>query len=85
VAELLNGTFVAIKVDREERPDIDAIYMGVLPDVDREWWLAFDHHNDAGPKALFLQQPISRSRADPQTGAHGTDSTGGKSMADKAG
>ncbi|HME44829.1 MAG TPA: thioredoxin domain-containing protein [Syntrophorhabdales bacterium] len=28
-AKLLNDTFVAIKVDREERPDIDAIYMGV--------------------------------------------------------
>ncbi|MDQ7992841.1 MAG: thioredoxin domain-containing protein [Propionicimonas sp.] len=27
VAELVNGGFVAIKVDREERPDIDAIYM----------------------------------------------------------
>ena len=27
VAELLNDTFVCIKVDREERPDIDSIYM----------------------------------------------------------
>lgn len=27
VAKLMNDTFVAIKVDREERPDIDAIYM----------------------------------------------------------
>ncbi|MFD1774329.1 thioredoxin domain-containing protein [Paenibacillus rhizophilus] len=29
VAELLNGHFVAIKVDREERPDIDSLYMSV--------------------------------------------------------
>lgn len=29
VAEILNRSFVAIKVDREERPDIDAVYMGV--------------------------------------------------------
>ena len=29
VAELLNRDFVAIKVDREERPDIDQIYMTV--------------------------------------------------------
>lgn len=29
VAELLNQHFVAIKVDREERPDIDALYMSV--------------------------------------------------------
>ena len=27
VADLLNDTFVCIKVDREERPDIDALYM----------------------------------------------------------
>ncbi len=29
VAELMNNTFVSIKVDREERPDIDKIYMSV--------------------------------------------------------
>jgi uncharacterized protein YyaL (SSP411 family) len=29
-AKLLNGYFVSIKVDREERPDIDAIYMSAL-------------------------------------------------------
>jgi len=29
VARLMNETFVSIKVDREERPDIDNIYMGV--------------------------------------------------------
>jgi hypothetical protein len=29
VASLLNATFVPIKVDREERPDIDAVYMNV--------------------------------------------------------
>jgi uncharacterized protein YyaL (SSP411 family) len=29
VADLLNTTFVCIKVDREERPDIDALYMTV--------------------------------------------------------
>ena len=27
VAELINGYFVPVKVDREERPDIDAVYM----------------------------------------------------------
>ncbi|WP_340818878.1 thioredoxin domain-containing protein [Methanolobus sp. WCC4] len=29
IAELLNGSFVCVKVDREERPDIDNIYMSV--------------------------------------------------------
>ncbi len=27
VAEVINGSFVAVKVDREERPDVDAVYM----------------------------------------------------------
>lgn len=29
VANLLNENFVSIKVDREERPDIDNVYMAV--------------------------------------------------------
>ena len=29
IAALLNAHFVAVKVDREERPDIDSIYMAV--------------------------------------------------------
>ena len=29
VAELLNQYFISIKVDKEERPDIDSIYMSV--------------------------------------------------------
>jgi uncharacterized protein YyaL (SSP411 family) len=29
VAEILNRTFISIKVDREERPDIDTVYMAV--------------------------------------------------------
>lgn len=28
-AALLNNSFIAIKVDREERPDIDSVYMAV--------------------------------------------------------
>src|SRR5215208_2408341 len=30
IAELMNENFVNIKVDREERPDIDAIYMNAV-------------------------------------------------------
>ena len=29
IAELMNNVFVSIKVDKEERPDIDGIYMSV--------------------------------------------------------
>ena len=31
IAELMNQTFVNIKVDREERPDIDATYADGVP------------------------------------------------------
>src|SRR5688572_19811273 len=30
IAELMNGSFVCIKVDREERPDLDQIYMNAV-------------------------------------------------------
>src|SRR5471032_1527617 len=30
IAALLNGSFVAIKVDREERPDVDRVYMAYV-------------------------------------------------------
>src|SRR6201994_602361 len=30
IASLLNASFIPIKVDREERPDIDAIYMNYV-------------------------------------------------------
>ena len=33
VAEILNREYVCIKVDREERPDIDAVYMAVCQAV----------------------------------------------------
>ena len=29
VADAINGSFIPIKVDREERPDVDAVYMAV--------------------------------------------------------
>ena len=35
VAELMNRTFICIKVDREERPDLDAAYMAVCASMGR--------------------------------------------------
>ena len=29
-AELLNSGFVSIKVDREERPDVDKVYVSIV-------------------------------------------------------
>ena len=41
-AEVMNNLFINIKVDREERPDIDAIYMGALHRLGEQGGLAAD-------------------------------------------
>src|SRR4051794_41639524 len=35
IAAVMNATFVNVKVDREERPDVDAIYMQAVPAITR--------------------------------------------------
>ena len=56
VAEILNRDFVAIKVDREERPDIDQIYMIVCQGITGHggWPLTIVMTPDKKP---FLQLP----------------------------
>ena len=50
-AALMNELFVNIKVDREERPDIDAIYMGALHKLGQQggWPLTMFLDTDARP------------------------------------
>ncbi|HWQ70133.1 MAG TPA: aldo/keto reductase [Patescibacteria group bacterium] len=53
IAELMNQYFVCIKVDREERPDLDAIYMAAT--------LALNQGQGGWPMTVFLtpaQQPF---------------------------
>jgi len=40
IAELLNQNFIAIKVDREERPDLDRVYMAYMTSVSGGGWPA---------------------------------------------
>ncbi len=51
VARLMNETFVNIKVDREERPDIDAVYMAVCQMLTGSggWPLTIMMTSDAAP------------------------------------
>src|SRR4051794_2077826 len=44
IAKLLNATFVCIKVDREERPDVDQVYMAALQVFGNGGW----------PMSMFL-------------------------------
>jgi uncharacterized protein YyaL (SSP411 family) len=50
-ATVMNDLFVSIKVDREERPDIDAIYMGALHRLGQQggWPLTMFLDSDARP------------------------------------
>src|SRR4030065_208355 len=50
-AQLMNDLFVNIKVDREERPDVDAIYMGALHELGEQggWPLTMFLTSDAEP------------------------------------
>ena len=50
-AEVMNELFINIKVDREERPDIDAIYMGALYRLGEQggWPLTMFLDSDAKP------------------------------------
>src|SRR4026209_1535075 len=50
-AAVMNGLFVNIKVDREERPDVDAIYMSALHELGEQggWPLTMFLTSDAEP------------------------------------
>ena len=53
IAALMNEHFVNIKVDREERPDLDAIYQNALALAGRAGRLAADDVPDAGRRAVL--------------------------------
>ncbi len=52
-AALMNDLFVNIKVDREERPDVDTLYMTALQELGEPGRLAADHVPDARWHAIF--------------------------------
>ena len=60
LAAILNAEFVPIKVDREERPDLDQVYMNEvwprrLADVDVP---------DSGPQTLFWRNVLASASQD---------------------
>lgn len=65
VAEILNREFISIKVDREERPDIDAVYMSVCQAVTG---------SGGWPLTIFMtpqQKPFFAGTYFPKKGAYG--------------
>ena len=70
VAGLMNRLYVNIKVDREERPDIDQIYMAALERHRRAGRLAADHVPDAGRQALLGRHLFPEAAALRPAGLH---------------
>ena len=59
IAALMNQLFVNIKVDREERPDVDSVYMAAVAGDDRPRGLADDGFPDAGGSAILRWDVLS--------------------------
>ena len=62
IAALMNEWFVNIKVDREERPDLDQTLYARAAGFDRLGRLAEQSVSDAGPQALLCRQLLSRRK-----------------------
>ena len=71
IAALLNEHFVSIKVDREERPDVDRVYMAVRAGDDRRRRLADERLADAGPEAVLRGHLLSAGVAVGEAGIPG--------------
>ena len=67
VARLMNEAFVSIKVDREERPDLDHVYMTVCQMMTGSGRLASQCDSDSGQKALFRRHIFSQGKPFRQT------------------
>ncbi|MBK7986793.1 MAG: thioredoxin domain-containing protein [Ignavibacteria bacterium] len=60
VASILNEYFIPIKLDREERPDIDAVYMEVCQALTGHGgWPSYDC-DDSCKKAIFCRNIFSK-------------------------
>ena len=55
VATVMNTHFVCVKVDREERPDLDAVYMNATVALNRPGRMADDVFPDARRPAVLLR------------------------------
>ena len=62
IARVMNEHFVSIKVDREERPDLDQIYMNAVQMLTRQRRLADVRVPHARPEAVFRRHLLPAAR-----------------------
>ncbi len=70
VAALLNGGFVCVKVDREERPDVDAVYMAVCQALTGSGGWPLSVVMTPGQIPFFAATYLPKSSRYGQTGLH---------------
>ena len=76
LARLMNEGFVNIKVDREERPEIDAIYMNALIAMNGQGRMALEPVFDTGPETISGRNLFPSSSGQPSTGFRGSPPPG---------
>ena len=62
-AEMMNALFVNVKVDREERPDVDDIYMGAVQAIAGQGGWPMTVFLAAGRPSLLRRHLLSQSSA----------------------
>ena len=66
IAGLLNQSFVAIKVDREERPDIDQVYMNAVQLLTRRGgWPMSSRRQPKPHRTIIWNESSAATRCDP--------------------
>ena len=70
-AEMLNRDFVPVKLDREERPDVDRVYMTFVQATTGRRGLADERMADPGPAAVLRRHLLSTDAAARAAGVQG--------------
>ena len=60
VADIMNAHFICVKVDREERPDVDQLYMNAAQTYN--WWrgMAIELFRLPGRETLLCRDLLSK-------------------------
>ena len=62
IAKLMNQHFICVKVDREERPDVDQVYMEAVQMIQQSGGLALERVLPAGRAPVFWRHVFSTRR-----------------------
>ena len=84
IAQLMNENFVCIKVDREERPDLDHIYMNAVQLLTGRGGWPMSVFSDARSTAVLWRHLLAADGADGNAGVRSGAARRGQRLARKA-